>query len=131
MNKLTFKRVEQLFLQKYPDGNIWQTTASNKSNYSVSVAFKSNGRVYNYIVSNYVDLVNKLNLDVKLMYEHTYNTITKQIEDIQKDINKGYWEDDTGFFGEDTIIYFTEIELNNKKTELEYLQQQIKNIELV
>jgi len=132
MNKLSFATVESLFLQVNPSGAIWQTTSSNKGHYAVSAAFKSEGKVYEYKVKNYVQLVEKLKLDIKLIYKKDYDMYTQLIAENIEKINKGFYIDDTGFFSEsDEKVIYTESELKAFKYDIECWQNKIDGATLV
>ena len=108
MNKLSFATVESLFLQANPDGSIWQTTSSNKGHYAVSAAFKSEGKVYEYKVKNYVQLVEKLKLDIKLIYKKDYDSYLKMIAETEEKLEKGFYESSGFFEDEGTEVRYTE-----------------------
>ena len=131
MNKLSFATVESLFLQANPDGSIWQTTSSNKGHYAVSAAFKSEGKVYEYKVKNYVQLVEKLKLNIKLIYKKDYDCYLKMIAENTEKINKGYYES-TGFFeDEGETVQYTEEDLNGMKTDIVCWKNKIDGATLV
>jgi len=132
MNKLSFQTVEKLFLQTNPTGDIWQTTASNKGHYAVSVAFKTEGKVYEYKVKNYVQLVEKLKLDIKLIYKKDYDNYLKIIKDYTEKLELGYYIDNTGFFSDtDEKIEYSENEINIMRGEIKALENKIEGATLV
>jgi len=131
MNKLSFKTVEDLFLQANPEGAIWQTTASNKGHYAVSVAFKSDGKVYEYKVKNYVQLVEKLKLSIKLMYQREYDSWVNQIEKLEAEIKKGYYESSGFFEDEGTEVRYTDEELISKRININCYRQKIAGVTLI
>ena len=64
-NRFTFKEVKRLFYIKYENGFITQKYNDSKSNnikYSIKLSYNSNGKVYNYSVSSYIELVTRLDL---------------------------------------------------------------------
>jgi hypothetical protein len=123
-NKITFDTVEKLFFAKYPAGVIWQTTATNKSKYSISIAFTTGGKCYNYIVSNYKQLINKLQL-AKMIYQYEYEINTRRINELKLDIERGYIDyNDLEFFGfisDDYVRQYTSEEIQQMQLELDHL----------
>ena len=131
MNKLSFAKVEKLFLAQNPDGAIWQTTASSKSHYAVSVAFKEQGKVYEYKVKNYVEMINKLKLKVKLIYKREYELYLRQIAENKEKIKKGYWIDEYGFFNPNEKIPYTPEEIKNMQYDIARWKEKIEKAILV
>lgn len=131
MNKLSFKTVEDLFLQANPLGAIWQTTSTNKGQYAVSAVYKEQGKVYEYKVKNYVQLVNKLKLDIKLIYEKDYKAYLRMIAENEQKIKKGFYES-LGFFEEEgTPIQYTKEELEGMKQDIQVWKDRIAGATLV
>ena len=78
MNQLAYKTIENLFLQKNPNGSIWQ---EKKNNYNICF---SSGKCYTYNVDNHKDLANKLKLDIKFIYQRELESYQRAIEESQK-----------------------------------------------
>ena len=132
MNKLSFNEVLKLFNAEYPTGKIFEKS-NIKSKYNYEVCFQAGGKCYNYIVSSHVELINKLNLNVNLVYTKDYNNYLVKIEELKTNLNemieKGFYIDD--LFGEAEKVEYTKKDINNLKNEINYLENKIKNAILI
>lgn len=124
MNQLAHKTIEKLFKQKNPNGSIWKDKAKDKYN----ICFTSGGKCYTYKVDNHKDLVNKLKLDIKFIYQYEYDSYIKQITEAQEQIKQGYYIDNTGFFSDTTtVITYTLNDIKNKKINIAAWQGKLEN----
>lgn len=123
MNKLSFAVVEKLFLEKNPEGKIYQK--DNKT----CVVFKPETKVYEYQTQNNLELIKKLNLtNDNIIYTHDYTAFEKHIKELEEKIEKGYTE---SFFEESGIYTYNEKELENMQIELKWLQEKAENAILI
>lgn len=126
MNNLVFKKVESYFFKKYPTGSIYY---ENKKKNVVNVAFTEEGKVYSYKINNHVDLINRLKLDIKMIYQYDYDYYIKEIEKFEIEIKNGFWIDD--FFGNGEKNNYTESEIDNMKKNIECYKNKIENVVII
>ena len=124
MNYISFDHVASLFLEKHPRGSIYQVS-NNKCN----IEYEEGKKVYNYTYKNHIDLLEKLKLNSKkVMYKHNYDALLEQIARLENEIEKGCINDDFLGVGE---YKFSEVEIEEKKKELHFYKDTIKNVVIV
>jgi len=123
MNKLAFEKVKKSFLEKNPTGSIW------KEKDIINVTFAENEKVYNYKVNNHIELINRLKLDIKLIYKADYDYYIKQIEKNENELKQGYYIDD--LFNDNEKIEYNEAEINSKKYDIECYKAKIENATII
>lgn len=91
---MTFKKFEELFHQKYPDGQVWMHDefCHGQSRYrqKVGVVFKPQTKVYMY-AGAYEDILNKVGISV--ISKARYNELLARLE------QKKRWHGTDDFFG--------------------------------
>ena len=129
MANFTFEKLQALFLNKYPNGVIWRTNKDNRSKYCITASITKTGKADTYNGKNYIEAVNKLKLDVKLIYERDYKETIARIAELSETLKNGIVET---FFIEDTSAkLLTQEERNNIIFEIEYLENKIKNVVVI
>jgi hypothetical protein len=127
-NKLTFEQVEKYFYNEYPQGNIYHSEDVSY-NYKISVAYTKSGKVYSYVVKNYIELVEKLKLNVNLMYKNTYNKLIEEETRLKKQIElKGQ---ERGFGKKRHFELYNEEELQQKINQLNEIEKDLKNATII
>ena len=84
---IKFKRVQALFMDKYPTGSI-NVNHLKAGIYSIHVAFTAGGKLYTYRVSSYGQLVNVLDLGNgrPVLTESDVVSLIKRLNDIKQDL---------------------------------------------
>jgi hypothetical protein len=116
MNKMSFKKLKELFLKKYPNGAIFQD-----SNYvtCMAVVFNKNQRVYHYSYNNYLDLAKRLKLiDDNVLYKRSIKSLQKMIEREEKRLEDVIND-------RDTFYLFT------KEEEIESIKKEIRDMQVL
>lgn len=95
---MTFKKFEELFHQKYPDGQVWMHDefchGQSRCRQKVAVVFKPQTKVYMY-AGAYEDILNKVGISV--ISKQRFAELLARLEQYKR------WQDDhggtDGFFG--------------------------------
>lgn len=119
MNKMSFEKLEELFLKKYPNGAIFQD-----SNYvtCMAVVFNKNQRAYHYSYNSYLELAKKLKLiDDNIFYKKDIKSLQEMIKGEEKRLNDIINDKDDLCLGarEEFIEYI--------KKDIEEMKTQLKN----
>ncbi len=108
---MTIQEVNNIFQTKYSNGIIFQRGSyGGSSKNSISVMFKKNGKVYDYQVQNYVELLNKLGF--KVLYQKNVIEMKRQIAELEKELKAG---------GRENILFKCFVPLSDQRKN-EYLQ---------
>jgi len=111
MNKMSFEKLKELFLEKYSNGAIW------KDKNRIIICYNKYGKGYSYCYTNHLELAKRLNLiDYNKVYGRTIeglqNTITREKKRLEEVIS-----------GKDTFYLWT------KEEEIASIENRIKELE--
>jgi hypothetical protein len=123
MNKISFEKVKEIFLSQYPEGNI-EKNVENKGIYNTFIIFKKGGKVYNYKVKNYLQLLAKLNIRVKVLYMREYRALQKEKQSIEKELSLGFIPGSEEWGIKDYIL--SPLEKKQRRKRLEEIEEIIK-----
>ncbi len=122
---MELKQVNKIFKTKYQNGEIYAKEKDySKNKTSIQVIFditKPKIKVYHYNVINYVELLQKLGFNI--IYKKDIEAIQKDINRLQNEIeNKGYYDDIFNCF-----VNFSINEIQQKKEMFNTLQNKLQN----
>lgn len=116
MNKMSFEKLKELFLNKYENGAIFK---DNQRKGRMVVCYQQYGKGYSYTYTNYLQLAKRLNLiDDEVKYHKTFTSIEKQIERL----NKRLYEVENDI---DTFYLLT------KEEEIESIKKEIRDMQVL